>query len=354
VIRFEAVTKRYPGGTVAVDALDLEAPSGKITVLVGPSGCGKTTSLRMVNRMIEATSGRIWLDDRDTAKIKPAVLRRGIGYVIQHAGLFPHRTVVDNVATVPVLLGRSRREARRAALDLLERVGLPAELAERYPAQLSGGQQQRIALARALATSPSLLLLDEPLSALDAIVRVKLRQEIRSLQRQLGVTTIMVTHDQEEAFAVADRIVVMNQGAIEQVGDAMQVYREPRSLFVADFVGRINVLAATALDDGRVRVGAHDFHCGHRFEAGSELRVYLRPEDVLARPIPAGDPNVFDAQIEKIEFMGPYCLVRVGSPALAEHKLTVYLSLNYLAEAQLDIGSRMPLRVVPERMRIFE
>jgi iron(III) transport system ATP-binding protein len=237
--------------------------------------------------------------------------------------------------------------------ELLALVGLPGSQAK-YPAQLSGGQQQRIALARALATAPRLLLLDEPLSALDAIVRVKLRQEIRSLQRQLGVTTIMVTHDQEEAFAVADRIVVMNQGAIEQVGDAMQVYREPRSLFVADFVGRINVLGAVAVEGGRLRVGTHEFHCGHGFRDGSELRVYLRPEDVLARPIPPGDPNVFEAQIEKIEFMGPYCLVRVASPVLAEHKLTVYLSLNYLAEAQLEVGSRLPLRLMPERMRIFE
>ena len=153
---------------------------------------------------------------------------------------------------------------------------------------------------------------------------------------------------------MADRIVVMNQGAIEQVGDAMQVYRDPTSLFVADFVGRINVLGATAIDTGRLRIGTHEFHCAHSFAQGRSLRVYLRPEDVLARPIPAGDPNVFEAQIEKIEFMGPYCLVRVGSAALAEHKLTVYLSLNYLAEAQLEVGSRMPLRVVPERMRIFE
>ena len=139
MIRFEAVSKIYPDGTVAVDHLDLEAPSGQITVLVGPSGCGKTTSLRMINRMIEPTSGRIWLDDRDTATVPPAQLRRGIGYVIQHAGLFPHRTIVDNIATVPVLLGQDKHAARRRAMDLLEQVGLPASFAKRYPAQLSGG-----------------------------------------------------------------------------------------------------------------------------------------------------------------------------------------------------------------------
>jgi iron(III) transport system ATP-binding protein len=238
---------------------------------------------------------------------------------------------------------------------LLALVGLPGSEAK-YPAQLSGGQQQRIALARALATSPGLLLLDEPLSALDAIVRVKLRQEIRSLQRKLGVTTVMVTHDQEEAFAVADRVVVMNQGAIEQVGTPMEVYREPATLFVADFVGRINALPARPAAGG-IRVGERNFVCDSAVLAGlsddRELRVYLRPEDVLARPIAPGDDNVFEATIDKIEFMGPFCLVRVAGEGLGEQRLTVYLSLNYLAEAQLAVGSRLPLRLPPERMRVF-
>jgi iron(III) transport system ATP-binding protein len=228
------------------------------------------------------------------------------------------------------------------------------ESGAKYPGQLSGGQQQRIALARALATSPGLLLLDEPLSALDAIVRVHLRQEIRSLQRKLGVTTVMVTHDQEEALSVADRIVVMNQGAIEQVGTPMQVYRDPATPFVADFVGRINVLPATLEAGARVRIGPTSFHCPHDRAAGGAVKIYLRPEDVLARPIAAGDTNVFDARIDKIEFLGSYCLVRVGSPALGEHRLTVYLSLNFLAERQLEVGGQLPLRLIPERMRVFD
>ena len=182
-------------------------------------------------------------------------------------------------------------------------MGLPGSQ-DKYPAQLSGGQQQRIALARALATSPGLLLLDEPLSALDAIVRVHLRQEIRSLQRQLGVTTIMVTHDQEEALAVADRIVVMNHGVIEHVGTPMQVYRDPGTPFVADFVGRINVLPARLAEGGRVLFADTPFHCPHDGAPGSEVKIYLRPEDVLARPIAPGDSNVFEAQIDKIEFLG--------------------------------------------------
>jgi iron(III) transport system ATP-binding protein len=208
-------------------------------------------------------------------------------------------------------------------------------------------------VARALATKPGLLLLDEPLSALDAIVRVHLRQEIRSLQRKLGVTTIMVTHDQEEALAVADRIVVMNHGVIEQVGTPLEVYREPGTPFVADFVGRINVLPARLAGGGRVVFADTHFACPHEGAAGHEVKIYLRPEDVLARPISPGDSNVFEAQIEKIEFLGSYCLVRVRAAALGEHGLTVYLSLNFLAEQQLEVGARLPLRLLPERMRIF-
>jgi iron(III) transport system ATP-binding protein len=232
-------------------------------------------------------------------------------------------------------------------------VGLPGSEGK-YPAQLSGGQQQRIALARALATKPGLLLLDEPLSALDAIVRVHLRSEIRSLQRKLGVTTVMVTHDQEEALSVADRIVVMNQGAIEQVGTPMQVYRDPATPFVADFVGRINALPAR-LEPGGLRLGARRFDCtlDGAVTAGADVRVYLRPEDVLARPIAPGDSNVFEAEIDKIEFLGSYCLVRVKSEDLGEHRLTVYLSLNFLAEQGLEVGGRLPLRLLPERMRVF-
>jgi iron(III) transport system ATP-binding protein len=236
--------------------------------------------------------------------------------------------------------------------ELLALVGLPGS-ESKFPAQLSGGQQQRIALARALATSPGLLLLDEPLSALDAIVRVHLRQEIKSLQRQLGVTTIMVTHDQEEALSVADRIVVMNHGVIEQVGTPEQVYREPATPFVADFVGRINVLPARTLAGGAVQVGPSVLRCPHELPAGRDVKLYLRPEDVLARPIAEGDDNVFEATLEKIEFLGAYCLARVSSPALGEHALTVVLSVNFLAEQALAPGRMLPMRLLPERLRVF-
>jgi osmoprotectant transport system ATP-binding protein len=239
MIRFEKVSKKYPDGTVAVDELDLEAPSGQITVLVGPSGCGKTTSLRMINRMIEPTSGRIWLDDRDTSKIGPVELRRGIGYVIQHAGLFPHRTVVDNVATVPMLLGQDKRDARKRAMQLLEQVGLPANLAKRYPAQLSGGQQQRVGVARALAADPPVMLMDEPFSAVDPVVRLQLQDEFLRLQGDIGKTIMFVTHDIDEAIKLGDQVAVMRVGGkLAQLSTPSVLLSAPADAFVAGFVGR--------------------------------------------------------------------------------------------------------------------
>jgi osmoprotectant transport system ATP-binding protein len=239
VIRFESVTKRFPDGTVAVDELSLEAPSGKITVLVGPSGCGKTTSLRMINRMIEPTSGRIILFDQDTAQIDPAKLRRGIGYVIQHAGLFPHRTVVDNVATVPLLLGTDKRTARKRAMELLDRVGLPSNLARRYPGQLSGGQQQRVGVARALAADPPVMLMDEPFSAVDPVVRAQLQDEFLRLQQDLGKTIAFVTHDIDEAIKLGDKVAVMRAGGkLAQFAEPAELLSYPADAFVAGFVGR--------------------------------------------------------------------------------------------------------------------
>lgn len=239
MIRFESVSKTYPDGTVAVDKLDLVAPSGQITVFVGPSGCGKTTSLRMINRMIQPTSGRIWLDDTDTATFSPAQLRRGIGYVIQHAGLFPHRTVVDNVATVPLLLGQNRRAAKARAIELLELVGLDPKFAKRYPAQLSGGQQQRVGVARALAADPPVMLMDEPFSAVDPVVRGQLQDEFLRLQGDLGKTIVFVTHDIDEAIKLGDQVAVMRVGGhLAQVAQPAELLSRPVDSFVAGFVGR--------------------------------------------------------------------------------------------------------------------
>ncbi len=239
MIRFDAVTKTYPDGTTAVGGISLDVPSGQITVLVGPSGCGKTTSLRMINRMIERTSGTIWLDDRDTATIAPTQLRRGMGYVIQSAGLFPHRTVVDNVASVPLLLGESKRVARSKALGLLERVGLDPTFADRYPAQLSGGQQQRVGVARALAADPPVMLMDEPFSAVDPVVREQLQNEFLRLQDELGKTIVFVTHDIDEAIKLGDQVAVLRVGGtLAQLAPPAELLARPADPFVAGFVGR--------------------------------------------------------------------------------------------------------------------
>ncbi|MBC7639476.1 MAG: ATP-binding cassette domain-containing protein [Rhodoferax sp.] len=239
MITFTAVTKRFPDGTVAVDDLTLDLPEGKITVFVGPSGCGKTTSLRMINRMVEPTSGQVLVQGRDVMEQDPAELRRGIGYVIQTAGLLPHRTVVDNIATVPYLLGWDKKRARSTALELLERVGLPAAYAKRYPAQLSGGQQQRVGVARALAAGPPIMLVDEPFSAVGPVVRAQLQAEFLRLQQDLGKTIAFVTHDIDEAVKLGDVVAVFHQGGhLAQVDTPEQLLAAPANDFVADFVGR--------------------------------------------------------------------------------------------------------------------
>jgi osmoprotectant transport system ATP-binding protein len=238
LITFERVTKRYPDGTVAVDALDLEVPAGKTVVLVGPSGCGKTTTLRMVNRLVELTEGRVLIDGTDVRQQNPARLRRGIGYVIQHTGLFPHRTVEDNIATVPVLNGWRRAKARARARELLTLVELEPALASRYPYQLSGGQQQRVGVARALAADPPVLLMDEPFSAVDAVVRAALQDQLIALQHELHKTILLVTHDIEEAIKVGDLVALYRpHGRLAQVGTPEQLLGAPVDDYVAGFVG---------------------------------------------------------------------------------------------------------------------
>jgi osmoprotectant transport system ATP-binding protein len=239
VIEFLGVTKQYPDGTVAVDSLDLVVDAGKVTVFVGPSGCGKTTSLRMINRMIDASSGSILVDGKDITASDPAQLRRGIGYVIQNAGLFPHRTIVDNIATVPLLLGWSKAKARARATELMETVGLDLKMAKRYPAQLSGGQQQRVGVARALAADPPILLMDEPFSAVDPVVRESLQDELLRLQSELGKTIVFVTHDIDEAIKLGDKVAVFRVGGkLAQYDDPGTLLARPADRFVDGFVGR--------------------------------------------------------------------------------------------------------------------
>ncbi|MGE2837117.1 ABC transporter ATP-binding protein [Mycobacterium sp. SMC-4] len=238
MITFDHVTKTYPDGTVAVDDLSLDVPAGTLTVFVGPSGCGKTTSMRMINRMIEPTSGTLTVDGKDVTEVDAVKLRLGIGYVIQSAGLMPHLRVVDNVATVPVLRGESRRSARKSAIAVMERVGLDPKLADRYPAQLSGGQQQRVGVARALAGDPPILLMDEPFSAVDPVVREDLQTEILRLQSELRKTIVFVTHDIDEAVKLGERVAVFGRGGVLLQYDApARLLSNPADDDVAAFVG---------------------------------------------------------------------------------------------------------------------
>jgi osmoprotectant transport system ATP-binding protein len=306
VIRFEAVSKRYPDGTVAVDELDLEAPSGQITVFVGPSGCGKTTSLRMINRMIDPTGGRILIDDQDVTKVEPAQLRRGIGYVIQHAGLFPHRTIVDNIASVPMLLGQDKKQARARAMELLERVGLDPKFAKRYPAQLSGGQQQRVGVARALAADPPVMLMDEPFSAVDPVVREQLQDEFLRLQGELGKTIVFVTHDIDEAIKLGDQVAVLRVGGhLAQLATPAELLSNPIDDFVANFVGR---------DRGYRALG---------FETVTDLPLATEPTVVLGATLAGAAGAAQDGWILVVDGAAkPQGWLSVGAGAAAGDQVT--------------------------------
>ncbi|MFF7726519.1 ABC transporter ATP-binding protein [Streptomyces sp. NPDC008001] len=254
MIRFEHVTKSYADGTTAVDDLSFEVAEGELVTLVGPSGCGKTTTMKMVNRLIEPTAGRILLDGEDISGVDPVELRRRIGYVIQQVGLFPHKTVLENTATVPHLLGWQRKKARERAAELLDLVGLdPAVHGSRYPHQLSGGQRQRVGVARALAADPPVLLMDEPFGAVDPVVRERLQSEFLRLQSQVRKTVLFVTHDIEEAVRLGDRIAVYGQGRIEQFDAPATVLGAPATPYVADFVGAdrgLKRLSVTPIEEG--------------------------------------------------------------------------------------------------------
>ncbi|MGW4275519.1 ABC transporter ATP-binding protein [Streptomyces seoulensis] len=254
MIRFEQVTKRYPDGTTAVDGLSFEVAEGELVTLVGPSGCGKTTTMMMVNRLVEPTSGRVLVGGEDVAGLDPVRLRRRIGYVIQQVGLFPHRTVLDNTATVPALLGWKRARARARAAELLDLVGLdPKTYGPRYPRQLSGGQRQRVGVARALAADPEVLLMDEPFGAVDPVVREQLQDEFLRMRAAVRKTVLLVTHDIEEAVRLGDRIAVYGRGRIEQLDTPGAVLGSPATSYVAEFVGAdrgLKRLSVTAVERG--------------------------------------------------------------------------------------------------------
>jgi iron(III) transport system ATP-binding protein len=349
-LRIERLTKQF-GAFTALKDISLEIFPGEFVCFLGPSGCGKTTLLRAIAGLDIQTSGRIFQAGKDISALPSS--QRDFGIVFQSYALFPNLTVTANVGYGLVSRGMPRVEIETRVNDLLRLVGLP-DAGKKYPAQLSGGQQQRIAVARALALSPGLLLLDEPLSALDARVRAHLRVEVRRLHQRLGVTTIMVTHDQEEALTMADRIVVMNHGVIEQVGSPTEVYRKPASAFVADFVGTTNFLPAVVAGPDHVRLGEINLACelDVRLGPGQDVTLAIRPEDVVVRNIGPATPNTFDARVAEIEFLGSFCRVGLaingGDPALVAD-----FSINAVRDLSIVEGKVMPVALPPDRLRVF-
>jgi iron(III) transport system ATP-binding protein len=349
-LRLERLTKRFrsPEGRdiVAVDDLSLDLGSGTFVTLLGPSGCGKTTTLRMIAGFEIPTAGRILLDDRDVARLTPD--RRGMGMVFQSYALFPHLTVYENVAYGVQLRGRTKAEVRstvEATLELVDLVGL----GERRPAELSGGQQQRVALARAMAIEPRVLLFDEPLSNLDAKLRVSLRSEIRRIQRQLGTTSVYVTHDQAEAMVLSDLVVVMNMGRVEQFGPPDEIYRRPATRFVADFIGRANFFegAVESVQDGTVdlsllgqtvRVPAAP---GHR--AGSGATLVVRPESVR---IGSGSMR---ARVRSSMFLGPH----VEYDLVVEDLPMVAIDAEWVTRGLHAPGEEVAWSLLPERTYVL-
>ncbi|MFJ9706672.1 ABC transporter ATP-binding protein [Streptomyces sp. NPDC101234] len=302
MIRIDSVTKRYPDGTVAVDRLSLEIPDRSITVFVGPSGCGKTTTLRMINRMVEPTEGRILLDGADIHAQPVNTLRRSMGYVIQNAGLFQHRTIIDNIATVPRLIGWSKQKARSRAAELMERVGLDSSLAKRYPYQLSGGQQQRVGVARALAADPPVLLMDEPFSAVDPVVRKGLQDELLRIQGELGKTIVFVTHDIDEAIKLGTMVAVMRTGGhLAQYAPPAELLTDPADAFVEDFLGadrgirRLSFFPSSALELQRAPIVPVDADAAKLGARTSADAPYLLVTDLDGRPLGWGDPRALTA-----------------------------------------------------------
>ena len=314
-----ALHKQFAGG-VAVERVDLAVERGEFISFLGPSGCGKTTTLRMVAGFERPSSGTIRIADADVTNTPPS--RRKIGMVFQSYALFPNLRVADNIGFGLKVAGRPAGEIRERVAEMLRLIHME-EYGARYPAQLSGGQQQRVALARALAVRPQVLLLDEPLSALDASIRASLREEIRAIQRQLGITTIYVTHDQEEALALSDRVVVMSRGRVEQVGPPAEIYNAPRTAFVASFVGTLNLLPARVLDGpaGRVEVAGQPISVGRQLAepAGGSLTLALRPEIFSLGGAAGAGANSLPAVAEDVVFLGATVRVRARVAERALH-----------------------------------
>ncbi|MEQ8354933.1 MAG: putative 2-aminoethylphosphonate ABC transporter ATP-binding protein [Kiloniellaceae bacterium] len=353
-LRIRNLYKNF-GDFTALKDISLDIEDGEFVCFLGPSGCGKTTLLRAIAGLDLQTHGSIEQAGRDISNLP--VTQRDFGIVFQSYALFPNLTIERNIAFGLENMGKSKADIDRRVTELLDLVGL-ADQRKKYPAQLSGGQQQRIALSRAIATSPGLLLLDEPLSALDAKVRVHLRHQIKELQRKLGVTTVMVTHDQEEALSMADRIVVMNHGVIEQVGTPTEIYREPESLFVADFIGETNQIRSAITEPGRLALGTVQLRGKTEgLEPGQRVVATIRPEDIVPhepgfRPAEDG-VGTLEVTVGEMEFLGSFWRSRLTSEALDGEVLYADFSINAVRRLSLGEGSKLTIELPPSRLIAF-
>ncbi len=352
-LNLQNITKRF-GDLVAVDSVDLNIVEGELICFLGPSGCGKTTLLRMIAGLETLDSGDILQNGENLAKMPER--DRNFGMVFQSYSLFPNMTIGKNVAYGLECRKWERHQIDSRVDEMLALVNLEDQVGK-IPSQLSGGQQQRVALARALAPKPLAMLLDEPLSALDAKVRSALRLEIRKLQQGLGITTIMVTHDQEEALTMADRVVVMNEGAIVQVGSPFEIYDDPSTSFVADFIGTMNFLAVTTLDDGAVRLGGAAIKCG-KWSIGTGLdkaaRLAVRPEDIRIYIGSTPLQNVIEVEIDWIEFLGSiYRLNLTFEFDGKKQGLKSELSSTLMRELRLSVGDYISILLPEEHLWVY-
>lgn len=351
------VTKKF-GKFTALDDVSFRASAGEFLSILGPSGCGKTTILRVIAGLETATSGQILVENHDVTNLP--VSRRNVGIVFQSYALFPNLTARENIAYGLKQKASDRRQMNKKVDELLELVGLKG-MGRKHPAQLSGGQQQRVALARAIAISPRLLLLDEPLSALDAKVRVMLRSEIRQLQQRLGVTTIMVTHDQEEALTMADRILVMNQGRLVQNGSPGDIYDRPATPFVAAFIGSMNFIHdVRKLEPGIYGIGDHRFRVVGENGAGSippgqKVTIAIRPEDVMIERTPTDTWNTLLSQVTAIEYRGPLYRLYLRFPISENHQTSIDADVPAEKVRRLGLEQNMslPVHLPEDRLRVY-
>jgi iron(III) transport system ATP-binding protein len=351
-LRIMNITKTF-GELVALKDISLDVVEGEFVCFLGPSGCGKTTLLRIIAGLEQQNVGRIFQSGKDISRLPPR--DRDFGIVFQSYALFPNLTASQNIAYGLENQKATKRKIKERVEELLELVGLP-EIGYKYPSQLSGGQKQRIALARALATSPGLLLLDEPLSALDARVRVALRLEIKHLQERLGVTTIFVTHDQEEALVMADRIVVMSEGVIEQVGAPEEIYRLPSTPFVADFVGQMNFLPGLAgPGENQVRCGNSILECdySHGFSVDRPVMIAIRPEDVRVGNPNQEHSNTILCRVDEMIFLGSFYRLLTLMPDITEPYLVAEISNNRMRDLDIKYGSEVSVYLPAPLIRVY-